>query len=145
VLDVVDPAGRVARPAAREPLDELVVRGFERHGRVELDAEVLEGVVEGLGLGLVAGEAVEQPGVGVVEVGLRHLDDDLVRDQLAAVVKVLDLLAEFGAGLYLGADDVPGRDVLRSGLLREALRLRALACPLRAQKNDLHRFFKNPS
>jgi hypothetical protein len=133
VLGVVDVAGGLARAAAREALDEQVVRGLEGHRGLELGVYLLEHLVEGFRLGLVAGEAVQDPGVFLVQVGPHHLDDDLVRDQVPAVVVLLYLLPELGAGLDLGAHQVARRDVLRTRLARDALRLRPLACPLGAE------------
>src|SRR5215207_784558 len=121
VLDVVDLAGRLALPAAREPLDEFLVRRLEHDDLVLL---------------LVARETVEDPAIVLFEVGLGHVYDDLVGDELAALVVLLYLLPELGTLVYLLSHEVAGLDVCCTGLLLQLRRLGALAGPLRSHDYD---------
>ncbi len=146
VLDMVDVAGLLALAPSGETLYELLVRSFERDGSVQLYPGLLQSFVQSLGLRLVAREAVQYPGIILLQVRHRHLDDDLIRDQLAPVVIVFDLLPKLGAGFDLRANQVAGGDVLRAGLLRDPLRLSSLPGPLGAKQYDPHFLpFKNPS
>src|SRR5215208_5316963 len=126
VLDVVDLAGRLALPAARKPLDELLVLRLEHDDLVYLLVYLVEHLVERLGLFLVAREAVQDPAIVLFEVGLRHVDDDLVGDELALVAVLLYLLPDLGALIYLLPHEVAGLDVRGAELFLQLRRLSAL-------------------
>src|SRR3954447_7214916 len=107
------PAAAAGTPAGQPP-DHLVVVDHQLENHVERRPAVEQQVVERLGLGDVAREAVEQePLAGVVVLQPRqdHPDRDLVRDEVAGVHELLRLLAELGALADVGAEDVPGRDL----------------------------------
>src|SRR5215208_8038787 len=149
MLDVVDLARRLALPAAREPLDELLVRRLEYYDFIDLLIDLLKSLIERLGLLLIAREAVQDPGIVLVEVGLRHVDDDLIGDEFALVAVLFYLLPELGLLLDLAAHKVAGLDMRGAGLLFQLRRLGALAGALRTHQYHPHRCcllpFKNPS
>ncbi len=129
------------RPAA-QPSDGVVVRDVEEEDRVEAPADPVEHRVERLGLREGAREAVEdEPVLGVL--GLEPFPDQLehqvVGDELAAREDRLHSAAERRPRRDRRAKHVAGRDVRNLPLLRDPRRLRALAGPLRAQDQDVHR------
>ena len=68
-----------------------------------------------------------------------QLDHQVVRDEIASVVDVLDAPAQVRAGLHLRAEDLAARDVRDPVFRRDALCLRALARTLRAEEQDVQR------
>ena len=106
-------------------------------------ADPAEHRVERLGLREVAREAVEHEAA-------RRRPAATRRSSIIAIVSSsgtsspalhdrADLLAELGALGLRGAEHVTGRDVRDPVLRRDALRLRALAGPLRAEDEEVHR------
>src|SRR5215208_1546405 len=61
ILDVVDLARSLTLAPSRESLYERVVGRFEGYHGVEILADFFQGLIQGLRLGLVAGETVEDP------------------------------------------------------------------------------------
>ena len=113
-----------------------------------------EHLVERLGLNGGPRKAVEDEarfGVGLLEPVADQLDHEVVGDEVAAVVDLLHAPAELGPGGHLGAKDLAARDVRDPVLGRDALRLRALAGPLRAEEQKVSlsgiaaRYLRKPS
>ena len=70
---------------------------------------------------------------------LDHRDRQLVGHEPAGGHDLADLLAELGAFRLRGAEHVTGRDVRDPVFRSDALGLRALAGPLRAEDEEIHR------
>ena len=142
---------RVVRPpflvgaAERALLGGLVVE-IEEEDDVERAPDLVEHLVERLGLGEVARKAVEdEPLAGVVlrQALLDHPDRDVVRDELAALHDLVDLAAE-RLRVVERAEHVAGRDMRDAVSPRDALRLRSLPRPLRAEHEHVH-YLRKPS
>src|SRR3954468_14211374 len=139
VLDVVRVAVRADAPAGQPPHDVVLGHVDEQRGR-EPAVDLLQRLVERLGLLVGAREAVEQEavaGVRVVQAVQDHADDDLVRDEIAAVHVLLRLFPEVRALLDGLAQHVAGRDVREGEVLLEALGLGALARAGRAEQDEV--------
>src|SRR5947207_2899581 len=78
-------------------------------------------------------------GVGLFEPRADQLDHQVVRDEVAAVVHVLDAQSELRPSVHLRAQDLAARDVRNAVFRRDALCLGALARTLRAEEQDVQR------
>ena len=119
----------------------LVVE-VEEEDHVEPAADLAQHLVERLGLREVAREAVEDEPVERVVLGqplADHPDRDLVGDEVAALHDRVDLAPE-RRRVVERAEHVAGRDVRDLVLGRDALRLRSLPRPLRAEHEHVHRW-----
>lgn len=130
-----------------DALDDLVLGDLQVEHAVEGDAPLDEDLVECLGLGKVAREAVEQEAVCGVRLGhpvLGHADGDLIRHQAARVHVALGLEPQLGALADVGAEQVAGGDVGDGQGLGEQVRLSTLPGPGRSDEDDTHQR-RNPS
>ncbi len=101
-VDVVDAAGGGDAPAG-DAAHDLLVGHLEQERGGERAPELGERLVERLGLGDRAREAVQDEavgGLGALDLLEDHADDHLVGDELAAVHVALGLLAQVGARLH---------------------------------------------
>jgi hypothetical protein len=109
---VVRAAGGGVDETAGDTRDEQAVVDAELDGVLERLLAGLEHVVEALGLGNGAREAVEDEArlaLGVVlELALDHANHDLVADETALVHDLLGLSAQLGLLCDLGAEHVTG-------------------------------------
>mmetsp|Transcript_325 Transcript_325/g.1274 ORF Transcript_325/g.1274 Transcript_325/m.1274 type:complete len:282 (-) Transcript_325:20-865(-) len=138
-LEVVHLARLGVRAAALDALDEHVVGHLELHHDLRDDARVLQR----LRLRLRAGEAIEQPALGLhvvlLEALLDHLDDEAVGHQRPRLHELIRLLALLGLRLDLLAQQVARADVHDAELLDDLLALRPLAARGRPGDEDLGR------
>ena len=114
-----------------------LVRHFDQQHRGEAAAHSIQGLAEGVGLPLVAREAVQQEAVAGVlglHAGPDHPDDDLVGDEFAGAHVLLGLAAQLAPGGDLGAEHVAGRDVGELEVQSEPLGLSPFACAGRAEQ-----------
>ena len=132
-----------------EMTDDEVLRVRElidREYMVELLIVLGEHCIERLGLRHGARKAVEnKPPLSSMGGGIRggdpigdHLDDDVVRNELARLHDRLDLLAERAARRDRPAQHVAGGELNQPVLLFEALCLRALACAGGSEQDQVH-------
>jgi len=123
--------------------DRIVVLQEENERQRAVD--LLEHFVERCRLDVVARVAVEHEAVATPF--LDHAPDegdrDLVGDELTRCEERRNLTAELRVGFDLGAVQVAGRDVRDLIFLRDPLRLRPLARPLRSEDQDV--YLRNPS
>src|SRR5262249_28029721 len=127
---VVDRAVFRTAAAADGALDDDVVGDVDVHRGVERLAALGEHAFEGLCLRHSAREAVEQEtllGVGFLQTLLDHLDDQIVRYELAAVGEALEALSELGAIADGSANQVAGGNGWDAPHRRNVFRLRAFA------------------
>jgi hypothetical protein len=135
VLDV--PVRALA--AAGQALDDHAVgRGDVQRGG-QPPAQLVELVLERLGLRVVAREAVEQEAVVALLLDLAedHRDHQVVGHELARVHVRGRLLAELGRLLDVVAQQVAGRDVRKVEVLAQTGRLRALTGPGGTEENQI--------
>src|SRR3954453_14215785 len=129
-LDVVGvPVLRAGAPAG-QAADDLLVGHVDEQDRGQLAPDLLQRLGQGVGLGDLPREAVEQEavlGLGAVQGLQDHADDEPVGDEVARVHVLLGLPAELGALGDGGAQDVAGGEVREAEVVREALGLGALA------------------
>jgi hypothetical protein len=135
---VLDVAVR-ALAAAGQPLHHDVVgrRHVQRGGQPA--AELVELVLERLGLRVVAREPVEQEAVVALLLDLvqDHRDHQLVRHELALVHVRGRLAAEFGLLLHVVAQQIAGRDVGEVEVLAQAGGLGAFTGPRRPEEDQV--------
>jgi hypothetical protein len=133
-----------ARGALREPLARRCVVEREQQDDREGPVDLVEQLVERLGLRQCPGKAVEDEAVaGLQELLANELDRDVVGDELAVGKQRLDSPAETRAARNRGAIEIAGRNVRDLVLGRDLLCLRPLARSLRSQDEDVQR--RNPS
>ena len=149
----LDRLGRVVgapllRGALEHPVEQLLPVGdLELEDDVELAAEPAQHPVERLRLRHRAREAVEHEPrhrVAAPEAVADEADHQLVRDEVAAVVDLLQLAAEIGRELLHLPDHVAGGDVRDPVRRRDPLRLGSLARALRAEEENVH-YRRKPS
>jgi hypothetical protein len=132
---------------AEHPSDQLVaLRHLEVEDDVEGPPELAQKIVERLGLGHRAREAVEDKAadrVATRQPVADQFDHLLVGDEVAPVVDLTQLLAQRRVARHHVPDHVAGGDVGNPVHRLDPLRLRALAGALRPQHEDVQR--KNPS
>jgi hypothetical protein len=128
-----------ADPAAAEAGHEIGLRNLDVRGDVDSAALVAEGLVQNLGLGGVAREAVEQDARRGVRLGQaleKHLDRHRVGHEFAAVHVALGGDAERRLVAHGRPEQVAGGDVGQAQPLRQNLGLRALAGAGGAEQHD---------
>ena len=143
-LDVVDGAAVHAGPPGGQAVEDDLAGHVQVDGGLELDAELRQQHLQGLGLGDGAREAVEQEaGLAVVlQEALAHdAHDQVVGDQIPGLHGGLGLLAKFGAFLDGGAQDVAGGDLHRTVDGGQLLGNGALTGAGGAQQDQSHREF----
>src|SRR4029453_12799025 len=131
---VVDPALRAQAPAEDAVSDQLV-GDLEQDDRVQVVA-----LQEEAGLGLVAGEAVDEQAVVPVVLAQAPVDhglDQVVGDQLTGGHAASDLGAELGVVLDVPAEDVADADVLQIEAFGQELGLGAFPAALDAHDDVL--------
>jgi hypothetical protein len=141
------PAGG-AGEAPGQALGEVLLGRDQVQGAVEAAAELPHHAVQGLGLRDRAREAVEDEavlGVGMREPVADQVDHQIVGDEPAGVVDRLHSVPDLGARRHGRPQHVPGGDVRDAVRRGDPLRLRSLSRALRAQEQDAHGYFKNPS
>jgi len=145
----VDCRGRVvgpplARGALREPLAGRRIVEREQQDDRRQPVDVVEQLVECLGLRQRPGEAVEDEAVpGLQQLVADELDRDVVGNELAVGEQRLDAPAEIRAARDRGSIEIAGRNVRDLVLGRDLLCLRPFSRSLRSQDDDVQR--KNPS
>ena len=127
--------------AAEQPSRQHFIRRVQVDRRIQRHAE--PGREAGRHGGLREGprEAVQDvttAGGRLDDHGGQHVDDDLVRDQVAAKLAGRDLAAEPAAGPGFGPQQVTGGDVPGTGPGRQPLALRALAGAGRSEQQQPH-------
>lgn len=129
-LHVVDLLGLGIDPTPTHALDNNLISSVEDkkvcgHGTAGALADL---VTEVQGLGLGAGEAVEDPATFLagLELGDNGGDDQVVGNKVPGSHDLGDLLADFGARACLGAEDVAGADDGEVVVLAHGLALGAL-------------------
>ncbi len=138
------PAG-AADPAAGQPAYEFLARDLQREHRVQRRVELGERLVECLGLGERAREAVEQEVVLARGQALAdHPDDDGVGHQIPGVHVALGLEAQPGALGHRVAQQVAGGQVGQAKVGLEPIGLGALAGTGGPEK-DQAGYRRNPS
>ena len=111
-------------------MDELVGGDVDLDGELDLAALLAQDVVEGLGLGAVAREAVEDDALRRIALGepvQEHPDGDVVGHELAAVHVAARLQPDRRAVADGGPEQVARRDVRQPEVPREGRRLGPLA------------------
>jgi hypothetical protein len=124
---VVDSTLRTQAPA-QDALSNQLVGDLQQDHRVQVIA-----LQEKAGLGLVAGEAVDDEAevpVVLAQAPMDHRGDQVVRDQLAGGHAAPDLGAQLGAVLDVPAEDVTDTDVLQIEGLGQQLGLGPLPAAL---------------
>src|SRR5215211_324036 len=140
-IDVVDVA-RVLLAGAppAEPADDFLLRDLDQQRRGHLAMELSHLRFERLRLGHRPGKAVEDEPVGgllLLQPLRDHADDHLVGGQVAPVHVLLRLLADLGALLDGGAEDVAGRVIGEAEVLLKALPLGPLPAARRPEQNEV--------
>jgi hypothetical protein len=121
-----------------------VVFELEQEDDVERPLDLLQHVVERLGLGDVARESIEHEAAARVhELLADEGGGDLVRDEVPCVEQRLDLAAERRVRRDRSPEEIAGCDVRDAVLGSDPLRLRPFPRPLRPEDQDVQR--KNPS
>src|SRR5690625_431635 len=126
VVDMIGSPRRGVDPTAADPTDDLFVRHHDFHHVVDGNP----GLLQGLGLGNGAGEAVEQEAASAVRHGdalLYQGDDDVVGNQASRTHHALDLAAQLRSGLDRRAQHVAGGDLGDAVVANKVLSLGALA------------------
>ena len=138
-LQVVDLAGYWVSAAQADALNKNAVGHFELQKYICSNAEV----GHCLGLGGSAGEAIEEPALGLdfrlAQLGLHHADDDVVRDKSTLGHVLLGFFAEGSAVLDLLTQDISGADVDDAVGLGDEFALSSFATAWRACDDDLRR------
>src|SRR5882757_1357496 len=138
-VQVPDRAALAAGAPTGQPTHHLVVVDHQLHHHVQPVAQVEQHVVEHLGLGQVAREAVEQVprlGVRLTDPVAHHGDGDLVGDQIPGVHVFLRLGAQRGALADVGPEDVTRRDLGDGQVRRDESGLSPLSGPRRPDQDD---------
>ena len=134
----------LALGALREPVASRCVGEREQQDDRERPVDLVEQLVERLGLRQRAGEAIEDEAVaGLQELFADELDRDVVGNELAVGEQRLDTPAETRAARNRGAIENAGRNLRDLVLSRDLLCLRPLARSLRSQDEDV--YLRNPS
>ncbi|MFO1295029.1 MAG: hypothetical protein U1F25_00070 [Rubrivivax sp.] len=126
-----------------DPPHQLGTVDLEQHDGVQRLSHGLQHAAQGLGLRLVAREAIENE--SLLRIRFREpvaddAEDDLVDDQLPGVHGRLGPQAVLGTALHGRAQQVPGGDLRNPETLHQPLRLGTLAGARRAQQYDTHPF-----
>ena len=130
---------RTADPAASESGDEIGLRDLDVRRDVDLATAFVEGLVEHLGLGDVAREAVEEDALRGVRLGQaleEHVDGHRIGNELAPVHVSLGGEAEGRAVADGGPEQVASGDMGQAEPLGKNLGLRPLPCARGAEKDD---------
>ncbi len=131
---MVDLSGDWVSAAQANALYQHAVGHFKLQESIGLDANVSHG----LGLSGSAGEAVEEPALGLdlrfAQLGLHHANHNAVRHKSAFGHVLLGLLSEGGASLDLLTQDVAGADVDHSVGLGDELALRACKSAIKCRR-----------
>src|SRR5438876_10025152 len=122
-------------------MQKLLDRGLQVDDSVEALADLVHQVVERLGLGnrsRKAGHAAACRAVPLAETVADDADHDLVRDVLPRRQDGLCLPAQRGAGLYLRAEHVTGRDGRDPEMRAQHVGLRPFARARGAVEEHVH-------
>ena len=140
-VGVVHLSAAAAGATPGDALDQQVEIHVDEDRGLQGAAQLVEHGVEGLGLGDVAWEAVENEalfGVGLGHALLDHVEHDLVRNQLAGIHGGLGLQAKGGFRGDGGAQQVTGGYLWYAVVADQFLGLGSLARSWRANQDDPH-------
>ena len=140
-IDIVGGAAVLTGAASREALHEHVEIHVHEYGAVQRLIEVAQHTVQGLGLGDVTREAVEDetlPGIVGAQALANDAQHDVVGDQLARIHSRPGLQPQGRTGRQRRPQQIAGGDMRDAVFLRQFLGLGPLAGTGRSEQHNSH-------